>query len=124
MKIDLTCPIEITRTEVLSDDRGRCRGYVDVINVCDHPIRRVEGRAVWLAQPQVSTVRNQRYFTAVITLATPSVFCVIIRDVAKLWSSWYVRVPIAPGMSVKVARASLMASGSMELAASQAALIR
>ena len=50
LKIDLTCPIEITRTEVLSDDRGRCRGYVDVINVCDHPIRRVEGRAVWLAE--------------------------------------------------------------------------
>lgn len=50
MKIDLTCPIEITRTEVLSDDRGRCRGYIDIINVSDHPIRCVNARAHWLGE--------------------------------------------------------------------------
>lgn len=50
MKIDLTCPIEITHTEVLTDDRGRCRGYIDIINVSEHPIRMLEGRAVWLSE--------------------------------------------------------------------------
>lgn len=50
MKIDITCPIEITHTEVLSDDRGRCRGYLDIINVSEHPIRRVEGCARWLSE--------------------------------------------------------------------------
>lgn len=50
MKIDLTCPIEVTHTEVLSDDRGRCRGYLDIINVSEHPIRRMEGHARWLSE--------------------------------------------------------------------------
>lgn len=50
MKIDLTCPIEVAHTEVLSDDRGRCRGYLDIINVGEHPLRRVEGRAHWIGE--------------------------------------------------------------------------
>lgn len=50
MKIDLTCPIEVTRTEVLSDDRGRCRGYLDIISTSDHPIRRIEGRVRWIGE--------------------------------------------------------------------------
>lgn len=49
MKLDMTCPIEITKTEVLADDFGRCRGYIDIINVSEHPIRRIEGRAVWIS---------------------------------------------------------------------------
>lgn len=46
VKIDLSCPIEITHTEVLSDDRGRCRAYIDIINVSSRPIRRIEGQAL------------------------------------------------------------------------------
>lgn len=49
MKIDLTCPIEVIRTEVLADDRGRCRGYIDVVNVSERPIRLLEGRVMWLS---------------------------------------------------------------------------
>lgn len=50
MKLDLTCPIEINDTEVLCDDRGRCRGYIDIINVSDRPIRRIDGRVRWLGE--------------------------------------------------------------------------
>lgn len=50
VKIDLSCPIEITHTEVLSDDRGRCRAYIDIINVSSRPIRRIEGHARWLSE--------------------------------------------------------------------------
>ena len=47
MKIDLTCPIDVLRTRVITDEQGGRRALLEVQNLTEHPVRRIEMGITW-----------------------------------------------------------------------------
>ena len=47
MIIDLSCPVEMRGYELLHDDLGRARAYIDLSNVSDHTLSAYRATARW-----------------------------------------------------------------------------
>ncbi len=68
MIIDLSCPVEMRGYELLYDDHGRARAYIDLSNVSDHTLSAYRATARWSVD---GTQQAQNDYVSVDALEIP-----------------------------------------------------